>query len=205
MVYGRYLSIFRVNSLLFTLNRNTPQHKVDLMRSEMTAERVQEFDEFCRYNRNTTAIRQLLEDWGYKISQTAVQNWYRATYPVGQQAIAFNALASEYTGVEVGDALQKLLVINANLIDRFLTIIQSLDSEAFRVENIVSTIPALSREMRACASELNNLRYVKDRKELEVAGAYRAMQELKLTFADTPFEAALEEASRSVMLRIEGE
>jgi hypothetical protein len=187
------------------LERNTPQHKVDAFRAQMNLEQRGEFDDFCRYNRNTTAIRQLLEDWGYKVSQSAVQNWYKYSFPVGQEAKRFNLLATEYNGVEIGDALQKLLIVNANLIDRFIITLESASTEDIRLEQLVTAIPSLSREVRACASELQQLKYVKDRKELEMAGAYRAIQELKLIFADSAFEQALDEAARSVMTRLEGE
>lgn len=171
----------------------------------MTSEQRGEFDDFCKYNRNTTAIRQFLEDWGFKVSQSAVQNWYKNTFPIGQEAKRFNLLATEYNGVEISDALQKLLIVNANLIDRFIITLESASTEDIRLEQLVTAIPSLSREVRACASELQQLKYLKDRKELEVAGAYRAIQELKLIFADTPFEQALEEAARSVLSRIDGE
>lgn len=186
-------------------DRNRPQHKVDSLRATMTAERRTEFDEFCKFNRNTTDIRRLLEDWGYKISQGAVQNWYRATFPIGEQAKRFNLLANQYVGVEVVDALQKMLVVNATMIDQLMIAFDSPSSENFRVENFISMIPSLSREVRACASELNDLRYHRDRASLEVAGAYRAIQELRLIFKDTPFENALDEAAKSVLMRIEDE
>ena len=185
------------------MTRNTPQHKVDKIRSEMDADRLQEFDEFCRYNRNTTAIRQLLEDWGYQVSQTAVQNWYRRSFPIGSEAKRFNALTSIFVGVELQDALEKLLIINANLVDNLMTTIESRDMQDVSVAGLLTSIPQMSREIRACASELNNLKYLRDRRELEIAGAYRAIQELQLIFKDTPFEAPLKEASRSAIAKIE--
>ncbi|MEH2265058.1 hypothetical protein [Nostoc sp.] len=44
-----------------------------------------------------------------------MQNWYRAFFPVGDEVRKFNALAIAFSGVEIEDALQKLLIINANL------------------------------------------------------------------------------------------
>jgi hypothetical protein len=169
----------------------------------MDADRLQEFDEFCRYNRNTTAIRQLLEDWGYQVSQTAVQNWYRRNFPVGAEAKRFNMLTSAFTGVEIQDALEKLLVVNANLIDNLLVAIEAKDLEEVQFSHLLSSVPQLSREIRACASEVNGLKYLRDRRELEIAGAYRVLQELQLIFKDTPFEAPLKEASRSAIAKIE--
>jgi hypothetical protein len=188
------------------VTRNTPQHKVDEVRSKLSAERLREFDEFCKHNRNTTAIRQLLEEWGYKVSQSAVQNWYRAFFPVGDEARKFNALAIAFSGVEVEDALQKLLIINANLIDDLM---KALDDRGgmgeMRLEQLLVAVPQLSREVRACAEAVNSFKYVRDRKALETAGAYRAIQELRLIFTDTPFETSLAEAATGVLTRLEEE
>ncbi len=172
----------------------------------MSAERLREFDEFCKHNRNTTAIRQLLEEWGYKVSQSAVQNWYRAFFPVGDEARKFNAIATAFSGVEVEDALQKLLVVNANLIDGLTAALSVREGfSEMKLEQLVVAIPQLSREVRACAEAVNSLKYVRDRKALEIAGAYRAIQELRLIFADTPFEIALAEAAKGVLTRLEEE
>jgi hypothetical protein len=179
---------------------------VDEVRSKLSAERLREFDEFCKHNRNTTAIRQLLEEWGYKVSQSAVQNWYRAFFPVGDEARKFNALAIAFSGVEVEDALQKLLIINANLIDDLM---KALDDRGgmgeMRLEQLLVAVPQLSREVRACAEAVNSFKYVRDRKALETAGAYRAIQELRLIFTDTPFETSLAEAATGVLTRLEEE
>lgn len=186
--------------------RKAPQHKVDQIRSVMSAERLREFDEFCKYNRNTTAIRLLLEEWGYKVSQSAVQNWYGAFFPVGEEAKKFNAIASAFAGVEISDALQKLLIINANLIDELTNALSIREGVSeMRIEQLVVAIPQLSREVRACAEAVNGLKYIRDRRALEIAGAYRAIQELKLIFTDTPFENALNEAANAVLIRLEEE
>lgn len=172
----------------------------------MSAEQLRSFDEFCKYNRNTTAIRQLLEEWGYRVSQSAVQNWYGVFYPVGEEAKRFNAIASAFVGVEIGDALQKLMVINANLIDELTNALSVREGVSeMRVEQLVVAIPQLSREVRACAEAVNSLKYVRDRRALEMAGAYRAIQELRLIFTDTPFENALGEAANAVLTRLEEE
>lgn len=171
----------------------------------MSAERLREFDEFCKHNRNTTAIRQLLEEWDYKVSQSAVQNWYCAFFPVGNEAKKFNAIATAFSGVEVEDALQKLLILNANLIDRLLETFGKEGAIAVDIEKQLAVIPHLSREVRACAEAVGNLKYHRDRKALETAGAYRAIQELRLIFADTPFESALAEAAKGVLTRLEEE
>lgn len=187
------------------MERNSPQHKVDAIRAGLSPEQLAEFDDFCKHNRNTTEIRRLLEDWGYKVSQSAVQNWYKATFPIGKEAKRFNLLANEYSGVDLSEALQKILILNANLIDRLIIALEEPVKEDFFLEDLVSMIPSLSREVRACASELQQIKYIKDRKELENAGAYRAMQELKLIFADSPFEKSLEEAIRAVLSKMDGE
>ncbi|MEH1797122.1 hypothetical protein [Nostoc sp.] len=48
----------------------------------------------------------MLEEWGHKVSQSSVQNCYRAFFPVGDEARKFNALAIAFSGVEIEDALQ---------------------------------------------------------------------------------------------------
>ncbi|ABA24681.1 hypothetical protein Ava_D0016 [Trichormus variabilis ATCC 29413] len=188
------------------MTRKAPQHRVDQIRSLMSAERLQEFDEFCKHNRNTTAIRQLLEDWGYKVSQTAVQNWYRAFFPVGEEAKRFNILTSAFSGVDTGDALQKVLVLNADLIDSVMEVLKLKGGVgAIDPEKLLPVVSHLSREVRACAEAVNGQKYIRDRKALEMAGAYRAIQELRLIFADTPFESALVEATKGVLSRLEEE
>lgn len=172
----------------------------------MIPEKRTEFDEYCRFNRNNTEIHHWLVNEGHIICLGAVDNWRRATYPTGEQALMLNGLAQVYDGLEGDCSLQTVEGIAITLIRQITQIYQQapnkLDPSILR---LFVLLPALMRECRSSAAQREQLRFITDRAALEIAGGQRVCDILVQTFEGTSFEDALREAIRGAMLQIEQE
>lgn len=179
--------------------------KVDEFRHSLTPEQD---DEFIRIaGLPNIAVRDIygwLVDQNYQGSIRGVYTWFEGHRKAGEKAEKFNQLLESYEGVAAEKVLQKLLVTFTEQLDTAI-INLSTANEPLAAGDWLKALPHLGREIRSCVTAMNQLATIRDRKSLEMAGAWRACQELKLIFVDGPFESALEEAIKSVMTRIENE
>lgn len=183
-----------------------PQGKVDEFRSLMSSDRDSEFLRLANLpNQNITTLHRWLVEEGYKGSYQSVCTWYGNFHKAGVKAAAFNTNTQEYNGVVPELALQKVIAIFSHQLDTAIQRLGSFDSEEIGATEYFRRLPHLAREIRSCAGIINQMRFVGDRKNAELAGAYRLQQELLLTFADTPWETALAEALKSALIKIEEE
>lgn len=184
----------------------TPQGKVDEFRSGLSIERDAEFIRIANQpNQNITTLHRWLIDEGYKGSYQSVCNWSERTRKQGERAERFNQLTQTYVGAVPELALQKIVVVFSNLLDDYLEQVAMAEPGEIDAAEYMKLIPHLAREIRSCAGAMHQLRYLGDRKELEIAGMHRAFQELRLTFEDSPFAASLEEGIKGAIAKIEAE
>lgn len=141
---------------------------------------------------------------GFKGSLSATYTWFNNHKKTGAIAAKFNELLKDYDGVATERVLQKLLVILTEQIDVAITNVSTAE-EPISATEYLRALPNLGRELRSVITAVNQLQAVRDRKSLEIAGAYRLAQELRITFEDSPFADALEEAIRGAMTLIEEE
>ncbi len=165
-----------------------------------------EFDEFCRFGRNCTDIWRLLVNEGHNISVAAVAAWRRATYPTGEQAKMLNGLAQVYDGLDGDRSLATIEGIALSLIRQLTQTYQQapnkLDPQLLK---LFALLPGFMREARSSAASREEMRHIKDKAALEIAGGQRMCDILVQTFEGTSFEDALREAIQGAMLQIEQE
>jgi hypothetical protein len=171
------------------------QFKVDEIMSRMTPERRSEFLEFCQFNPSSVAIAQYLNEQGYEVSQDAAWRWQTARRRKGEKAVIIGDLASQFEGSDP--------VAILNTIAGMATYILSLQYDVLREPKDLSVLASLMREARSAAAQASEIRYIKDRRELESASAFGAMQELIALFENEPWADALREGAKAVMARRE--
>lgn len=165
-----------------------------------------EFDHYCRYNRCCTDIQRWLEAEGYKISMNAIYRWWHHRREIGLQAEALNEAALSYDGIETDLSLQVVEGIGLTLVRHIMGLYsQHPDKMGNDALKLISVMPSFLREIRSAASQKEDLRYIRDRAELTLAGAQRMADILLLAFKDTSYEDALKEAVQGAMLQIETE
>ncbi len=164
------------------------------------------FDEYCRFNRTNTDIWRYLVAQGYLISLTAVDHWRRDTFPDGEQAKVLNGLAQVYDGLEGDRSLITIEGIALSLIRQLTQTYQQapnkLDPDILK---LFALLPGFMREARSAAASREEMKYIKDRSALELAGAQRMADILVQTFDGTSFEDALKEATQGAMMQVEQE
>jgi len=152
-------------------------------------------------------IHRYLVSIGYNGSLRSCYTWYTAHKKIGEQAKIFNELLKDYEGVAAEKVLQKLTITFSNQLDIALAKIAPVEGTEASISQTeyLKAIPQLGREVRSCVQAINQLESIRDRRGLELAGAYRMAQELKLIFAGTPYEKSLEAGIKTVVALIEGE
>jgi|GEM_PF-2481571 len=202
--------------------QKNPQSKIDAIRADWDDERQQEFNDFCRHNRNNTDIHRYLVDLGCDVSISAVHRWRHANFPIGEKAKALNALAINYRGIDVYDSLEFALGIAFEQLNRLQDLLNQFAVIKVRVENqedvseaelqllksgqsgFLMMVPTLLRELRSIAGNINEYKFIRDKRELEMAGAEAVVQELLIVFKDLPIENAIQEACRGAIAKLEG-
>jgi hypothetical protein len=132
----------------------------------------------------------------------------------GKRAIALNKLASQYQGIQSDVVLDAVSGIGLSIIDRLLpTILEDDDLDDPNSEEAVkkrlqllrflSFLPAFMRECRSAAAQKEDLRYIKDKANLVLAGAQRMADILTLAFKDTTYAEGVSEAINGAMTQIE--
>lgn len=172
----------------------------------MTPEKRSAFDEYVRFNRSNTDIWRWLVNEGHVISLSAVDHWHKYTFPTGEQAKILNQLGTVYDGLEGDRSLQTIEGIALALIRQLAQTYQQapnkLDPDILK---LFAMLPALMRECRSSASQREEMRFIKDRAALELAGAQRMADILIQTFEGTSYEDSLREAVTGAMMQVEQE
>ncbi len=202
--------------------QKNPQSKIDAIRADWDDEQQQEFNDFCRHNRNNTDIHKYLVDMGYDVSISAVDRWRTANFPIGEKAKALNALAINYRGIDVYDSLEFALGIAFEQLNRLQDLLNQFAEIKAKFENgedvseaelqllksgqsgFLMMVPTLLRELRSIAANINDYKFIRDKRELEMAGAEAVVQELLIVFKDMPIENAIQEACRGAIAKLEG-
>lgn len=202
--------------------QKNPQSKIDAIRADWDDEQRQEFNDFCRHNRNNTDIHRYLVDLGYDVSVSAVHRWRHANFPIGDKAKALNEIAINYRGIDVQDSLEFALGIAFEQLNRMQGLLNQFAEIKVKVENeeevseaelqllksgqsgFLMMVPTLLRELRSIAANINDYKFIRDKRELEMSGAEAVVQELLIVFKDMPIENAVQEACRGAIAKLEG-
>ena len=153
-------------------------------------------------------IYNYLNTLGYNGSLKSVYNWYSQQKVTGEKAEQINELLKDYQGIEVDKVLEKLLGLLTQQLDVAigkLTATNDIQGQDLPLSEYVRTLPQLGRELRGCIQLANSLQFVKDKRSLELGGAFRMGKELEDTFKDSPFYDALCEAITAAMEKFEGD
>jgi len=169
----------------------------------MEPEVLAEFDRFCSFRPNCSDIRHWLTERGMPISANATQEWYKATYPVGAEAIRINALTATFQGLELDRVLSFTLAKAVNHLDDITGRINEVQAqEDLGAEELFRILIGLIKEVRNTATEMNEIAMYHERRDLLQEGAGIVIDTLRSTFRDTAFESALEDAIRASMLEV---
>lgn len=157
-----------------------------------------------RPSANLSEVYRWLVDLGYKGSLRSVYVYADQKRKVGAEAAKMNLLLADYDGLASEAILHRMATIFSQQLDIAITDI-SLSDQPVEKADLLKVIPHFGREARSCVTAANQLKDIRDRKALEMAGAFRMAQELRLIFTDSPFESALDEGIKSAFQRIEGD
>lgn len=153
-------------------------------------------------------IYNYLNSLGYTGSLKSVYNWMAQQKVTGEKAEQINELLSDYQGIEVDKVLEKLLGLLTQQLDVAITKLTStnnIEGQDIPLSEYVRTLPQLGRELRGCVQLANSLQFVKDKRTLELGGAFRMGKELEDTFKNSPFYESLCEAVLAAMDKFEGD
>lgn len=172
----------------------------------MTLEKRQAFDEYVKFNRNNTDVWRWLINEGFVLSLGSVDHWRKDTFPIGEQAKVLNGLAQVYDGLQGDRSLATVEGIALSLIRNLTqTYQQSPNKLDPQIIKLFALLPGFMREARSAAASREEMKYIKDRSALELAGAQRMGDILLLAFEGTSFEEALREAVQGAMMQVEQE
>jgi hypothetical protein len=145
-------------------------------------------------------VHAFLADIGFTGSCNSVYTWMEQQRVAGEKAVALNLMLKEFQGVDHCKILEKLLVVLSMQLDEAVSAIatQKIDGEHY-----VKALPALCREINNTVVSYNELRYIKDRKGLELSGATRLGRGLMTLFKNEAFAEALEEGINAIILEME--
>ena len=182
----------------------SPQSKVNIALSRLTTEQSEEWDLLVRNNANYPTLISFLEDANNdnKLLNLKVHNlstWWIKNRPRGKDAIALNALADKYQGVEPGKLAEMSLSVMGSLVQLLWESIDPNEiSDARPGTKLTNLIEAL-KEMRMASNELGQNRLNSTNTEVELGGALKMAEKLKTVFKDSPLEGALNTAINGIL------
>lgn len=173
---------------------------IDEIRQELTPEEDRGLLSIAnKPNPYLTDIQSYLREIGYKASVNAVSTWYARHRVAGEKAKTLNSKLEEYRGVDALGTLEKLLTDTITEID--IASAKAINGDASD-SDYLKALPHLRRSAISCIEAFYRLGQLKEKQELELAGAMRMAEELKIIFKETAFVNSLEEAIKSVMITI---
>lgn len=186
-----------------------PLSKIDLWISEQSDAnpeiRTDLIDYARKVRRNGPKVLGWLLEKGCPTSESSVNRWLNANVPRGQIAIDFNIGTEAYSGIEVVPALERCVVLAMNLLERYGDVIE--DHPDLPVENLITAVPALMREIRCLVGQIAELEQRDDNNSMALGTAAR-LREIVMgdpTVKDKPEEPWLGRLIDTAMLRIQEE
>ncbi len=175
---------------------------VDDIRAQLSAEDCAEFDRLASFRPGLLDLQRYLGERGHYVSVTSLSAWFDATYGTGAEAKRINLLAATYRGL---DAHQALEMASGLALTAAAKMVERLDARAWQVDDPAQSLQALLREARAAAAAAATMRTLEDRRELELAGAYRLAELLRVILAEAPWQDALGNALEAALRQIDSE
>lgn len=158
-----------------------------------------------RVRSNGPKVLSWLIERGCPTSASAVGRWLNANVPRGQIAIDFNLGTEAYSGVELLPALERCVVLAMNLLEKYEDVINN--REELPVENLITAVPALMREIRCLVGQISELEQRDDNTSMALGTAAR-LREIIMgdpTVKDKPEEPWLGRLIDTAMLRVQEE
>lgn len=186
-----------------------PLRKIDLWLAEREAVepdiRQSLIDYARRVRRNGPQVLGWLIEKGCPTSASAVSRWLNENVPRGQIAIDFNVGNEAYSGVDLIPALERCVVLAMNLLEKYAEVVEG--HKALPVENLITGMPALMREIRCLVGQIAELEQRDDNQSMAMGTAAR-MREIIMgdpTVKDKPEEPWVDRLIDLAMLRIQEE
>lgn len=189
-------------------SRKHPQSSIDVALSSIEEGDAHEFLEWCRFKPSYVDMQKRLQELGHQVSVSSLQRWYSNTFPKGDQAIALNALMSPYAGIDPQDALSMSLGVSTNLLCDLLRSVDASFVQSLSVskpESLLHALSVLVKEQRVASGKLHELKQIRDRTQLELAGGYRLLEIVRNLAKDTPHESVILEFLDGGILQLESE
>jgi hypothetical protein len=181
--------------------------RVEQLRRQMNADKLAEFDQFLKYSPSYGDIRQWLIDHANEdLAIAHIANWYKSTFPEGEEAKLINAQLGSYHGLEIHRVAHMALGVSI----KFLTKIQEhfIDDEVkfsqLTTVQAVNMVPGLLREVRSLVQQIEQQGMAYDAMQQELGGAAFAIQELLIVHKDTPLEAPIKAMAPEIFKKIRG-
>jgi len=192
-------SIFMVKQL-----HKSPRSKIDTALSKLTTEQFDEWANLVKFNANYSTLISFLEEsneenkkLGIKIHN--VSTWWIKNRPRGKDAIALNVLAEKYQGVEPERLAEMSLGVMGSLVELLWASIGSDEVESTRPATKLTNLIEALKEMRLASNEFGQNRLNSTNFEVELAGALKMAEKLKVVFRESPFSGALNTAINGVL------
>lgn len=172
-----------------------------------------DFLEFCRCNPTYIDMqRWLVEHGGGQVSIASLQKWYKRTFPTAEQAIAVNAIAAAFHGVDEKLMIQLSAGVAVKMIQLLFEYCQvEMESgdvvlrDGLKMDSALHALTVMLKEARTAAIALNNLKFSSDKAELELAGGYRVAEIARNFSKDLPYERAIADCIDGALAQLEEE
>lgn len=176
--------------------------QVDEFTSTITAEQLDDLTRIATTpGIRAKDIQDLLYSYGYVGSLQSVYTWWNRTLAKGEEAVKFNQMLENFQGADTYGVLNKLLVVLDTQLEN--AIASLANTRDLKSDAVLRALPQMADVILRTSNAINTQAIIKDRAALELSGAALMAAELKIIFADTPFQAALDEGIKSVMAKLE--
>jgi hypothetical protein len=184
----------------------SPRFKVTDVLTKLSAEQREDFMSLCRMRPPAATIQRHLKDLtGDSVSVASIMRWFNNTFPTGKEAELFRIAAQEFQGMDTALAKEWLMGKTAKLVMELHAKLDEGLLEEAAPEQLIALTANLTRELKSITESIGKDRYIKDRSELELAGAHRLADILEMTFKDTQLQATIQSAIKGALEQIETE
>lgn len=186
-----------------TGKQKAPQGKVDRALEKLSEADLLEWNRLVKFNANYPDLRDWLAVRGHSVNNQNLSHWWVTNRPRGEKAVALNAIAEKYEGVEAQSVMAMSIGITADLV-------QILHEQLINREEITSVRPTeklqyvtnLLKELHTASGNLHKIKTLDEKENLIKSGAFTMAEELRKLFKDSPFAEALEEGIESVLIHL---
>lgn len=187
--------------------RRHPQTNAERVIATLDPDDLQQLRDACDRGDSAAAIHRWLRDRDPSISYSSVLNWLNREYPQGQTSSSINQKLKVYRGINPHLAHASSLAAVIELTDALLALIRSPSglSVADLNPSQLSNLSDLLREQRQSAIALAAQQAQGDRRELELAGAYRIAEIINRLAEGDPHAAAISGYVRAAIAQLEHE